>query len=83
MLKRKKLAEKLLKEVEELSGLKVEEQRMEAQREVWLTNGILRLMCFSPDDAGDDAVAQEELRTIVTESASMIPSRRRRMLVNI
>ena len=49
----------------------------------WLTNGILRLMGFSPDDAGDDAVSQEELRTIVTESASMIPSRHRRMLVNI
>ena len=49
----------------------------------WLTNGILKLMGFSPDRAGDDAVSQEELRTIVTESASMIPSRHRRMLVNI
>lgn len=49
----------------------------------WLTNGILKLMGFSPDTAGDDAVSQEELRTIVTESASMIPSRHRRMLVNI
>jgi Mg2+/Co2+ transporter CorB len=49
----------------------------------WLTNGILKLMGFSPDQAGDDAVSQEELRTIVTESASMIPSRHRRMLVNI
>jgi Mg2+/Co2+ transporter CorB len=49
----------------------------------WLTNGILKLMGFSPDTAGDDAVSQEELRTIVTESAPMIPSRHRRMLVNI
>ena len=49
----------------------------------WLTNGILKLMGFSPDQSGDDAVSQEELRTIVTESASMIPSRHRRMLVNI
>lgn len=49
----------------------------------WLTNGILRLMGFSPDTAGDDAVSQEELRTIVTESAPMIPGRHRRMLVNI
>ena len=49
----------------------------------WLTNGILRLIGFSPDSAGDDAVSQDELRTIVTESASMIPSRHRRMLVNI
>ena len=48
-----------------------------------LTNGILKLMGFSPEEAGDDAVSQEELRTIVTESASMIPSRHRRMLVNI
>ena len=47
------------------------------------TNGILRLMGFNPDDAGDDALSQEELRTIVTESGSMIPSRHRRMLVNI
>lgn len=49
----------------------------------WLTNGILKLIGFSPDSAGDDAVSQDELRTIVTESASMIPSRHRRMLVNI
>lgn len=49
----------------------------------WLTNGILRLLGFSPDQAGDDAVSQDELRTIVTESGSMIPSRHRRMLVNI
>lgn len=49
----------------------------------WLTNGILKLMGFSPDTAGDDAVSQEELRTIVTESAPMIPGRHRRMLVNI
>ena len=47
------------------------------------TNGILRLMGFNPDAAGDDALSQEELRTIVTESGSMIPSRHRRMLVNI
>ena len=49
----------------------------------WLTNGILKLIGFSPDSTGDDAVSQDELRTIVTESASMIPSRHRRMLVNI
>ena len=49
----------------------------------WLTNGILKLMGFSPDQTGDDAVSQEELRTIVTESASMIPTRHRRMLINI
>ena len=41
MLKRRKLAEKQLKEIEELSGHKIEELRMEAQREIWLTHGIL------------------------------------------
>ncbi len=48
-----------------------------------LTNGILKLMGFAPDTAESDAVSQDELRTIVTESGSMIPSRHRRMLINI
>ncbi len=48
-----------------------------------ITNGILKLMGFKPEDQEGEALSQEELRTIVTESASMIPSRHRRMLVNI
>ena len=48
-----------------------------------ITNGILRLMGFRPDAVDGEALSQEELRTIVTESGSMIPSRHRRMLVNI
>lgn len=48
-----------------------------------ITNGILRLMGFRPDAANGEALSQEELRTIVTESGAMIPSRHRRMLVNI
>lgn len=48
-----------------------------------VTNGILKLMGFKPDIQEGEALSQEELRTIVTESGSMIPGRHRRMLVNI
>ncbi len=48
-----------------------------------ITNGILRIMGFRPDTQSGEVLSQEELRTIVTESGSMIPSRHRRMLVNI
>ncbi|EED36620.1 magnesium and cobalt efflux protein CorB [Luminiphilus syltensis NOR5-1B] len=48
-----------------------------------ITNGILRLMGFKPDATDSEALSQEELRTIVTESGSMIPRRHQRMLVNI
>ncbi len=48
-----------------------------------ITNGILRIMGFRPDKQSGEALSQEELRTIVTESGAMIPSRHRRMLVNI
>lgn len=48
-----------------------------------VTNGILRLMGFRPDQQEGEALSQEELRTIVTEAGAMIPSRHRRMLVNI
>lgn len=48
-----------------------------------VTNGILRLMGFRPDEQEGETLSQEELRTIVTESGAMIPSRHRRMLVNI
>jgi len=48
-----------------------------------VTNGILKLMGFKPDAQEGEALSQEELRTIVTESGSMIPGRHRRMLVNI
>jgi len=48
-----------------------------------ITNGILKLMGFRPDAQEGEALSQEELRTIVTESGSMIPSRHRRMLINI
>ncbi len=48
-----------------------------------VTNGLLRLLGFRPDVQEGEALSQEELRTIVTESGTMIPSRHRRMLTNI
>jgi Mg2+/Co2+ transporter CorB len=48
-----------------------------------VTNGLLKLMGFRPDLQNDEALSQEELRTIVTESGTRIPSRHRRMLTNI
>lgn len=48
-----------------------------------VTNGILQLMGFRTEQQEGEALSQEELRTIVTESGAMIPSRHRRMLVNI
>lgn len=48
-----------------------------------VTNGILKLMGFRPDIQEGEALSQEELRTIVTESGTMIPNRHRRMLINI
>ncbi len=48
-----------------------------------ITNGIMKLLGFRPDVNNEDALSQEELRTIVTESGSLIPSRHQRMLVNI
>ena len=48
-----------------------------------VTNGLLKLMGFRPDQASEDALTQEELRTIVSESGGLIPRRHRSMLVNI
>ena len=48
-----------------------------------ITNGLLRLLGFRPDIQEGEALSQEELRTIVTESGTMIPGRHRRMLTNI
>ena len=54
---------------------------------VWLintiTNGLLRLLGFNPADSNDEHVSSDELRTIVTEAGQLIPTRHRRMLLNI
>jgi Mg2+/Co2+ transporter CorB len=49
----------------------------------WVTNGLLRLLGVNPHDAGEEQVSPEELRTIVSDPAAMIPQRHRGMLMNI
>ena len=48
-----------------------------------ITNSLLSLFGFKPDASSEDALTQEELRTIVNESSGLIPRRHRNMLVNI
>lgn len=48
-----------------------------------ITNGLLSLLGFKANEASEDALTQEELRTIVNESGGLIPRRHRNMLVNI
>ena len=48
-----------------------------------IAHGILRLLGVFPDDAGGDALSREELRTVVNEAGAMIPSKHKKMLVNI
>ncbi|WP_439107768.1 HlyC/CorC family transporter [Congregibacter sp.] len=49
----------------------------------WVTNGLLRLLGVNTNEAGEDRVSREELRTIVSDPGAMIPQRHRGMLVNI
>ena len=48
-----------------------------------ITNSLLSLFGFRADASSEDALTQEELRTIVNESSGLIPRRHRNMLVNI
>lgn len=48
-----------------------------------ITNGLLSLLGFKANATSEDALTQEELRTIVNESGGLIPRRHRNMLVNI
>ena len=48
-----------------------------------VTNGILQLLGFRTEQQEGESLSREELRTIVNESGSMIPTRHRGMLVNI
>lgn len=54
---------------------------------VWLvnmiSNGLLRLVGVSADEAGADHLSREELRTVVTESGALIPKRHKGMLLSI
>ncbi len=54
---------------------------------VWLVNtaanGLLRIVQVRVEDVSAAEISQEELRTVVNESGSLIPRRHRRMLVSI
>jgi len=49
-----------------------------------ITNGFMRLFGINPTtNGGDDALSSEELRTVVNEASSMIPSSHQDMLLSI
>lgn len=48
-----------------------------------VTNGLLKLLGFDPQNAEDEHISTEELRTIVTDAGRLIPARHRKMLLNI
>jgi Mg2+/Co2+ transporter CorB len=54
---------------------------------VWLvnlmSNGVLRLMGVSPEEAAAHSLSVEELRSVVAEAGAMIPERHQRMLLSI
>ena len=54
---------------------------------VWSTNtvsnGLLRMLGVNPNKAQGDQLNQEELRTVVNEAGSLIPSRNKSMLLSI
>jgi Mg2+/Co2+ transporter CorB len=49
----------------------------------FLANGLLRLLGFAAHRDHDHALSEAELRTLVTESASLMPRRHQRMLLSI
>ncbi|MEC8009748.1 MAG: HlyC/CorC family transporter [Pseudomonadota bacterium] len=49
----------------------------------FLSNGLLYILGVRPDAAQDKGLSREELRTLVNESRSVIPSRHRTMLLSI
>jgi Mg2+/Co2+ transporter CorB len=48
-----------------------------------ISNGLLKLMNVNVDDAGQDHLSREELRTLVHEAGGMIPKRHQHMLLGI
>ncbi|SEQ77500.1 Mg2+ and Co2+ transporter CorB, contains DUF21, CBS pair, and CorC-HlyC domains [Solimonas aquatica] len=54
---------------------------------VWLvnliSNGLLRIVGVSPEDAAQHSLSSEELRTVVAEAGAMIPQRHQKMLMAI
>lgn len=49
----------------------------------FITNNIMRLLGINPKSAGRDTLSAEELRTVVHEAGSLIPSRHQEMLISI
>ncbi|MGM0769260.1 MAG: HlyC/CorC family transporter [Pseudomonadota bacterium] len=54
---------------------------------VWAVNlftgAILKVLGISPDDAANDHLSREELRTVVNEAGALIPAKHKDMLVGI
>lgn len=54
---------------------------------VWAVNlftgAILKILGISPDDAANDHLSREELRTVVNEAGALIPAKHKDMLVGI
>ncbi len=48
-----------------------------------IANGILKRLGISLDDAPEQVLSQEELRTVVMEAGAMIPKRHQQMLLSI
>ena len=48
-----------------------------------ISNTLLRLMGVNPDSTDGDQLSQEELRTVVNEAGTLIPTRHKGMLLNI
>lgn len=49
----------------------------------YITNAMLRALGFDPENADDEHLSTDELRTIVTDAGQMIPASHRDMLLNI
>ncbi|TJY62113.1 HlyC/CorC family transporter [Sinimarinibacterium sp. CAU 1509] len=48
-----------------------------------ISNGLLRLIGVTPEDAAQHSLSTEELRTVVAEAGAMIPQRHQKMLLSI
>lgn len=49
----------------------------------WITNGFIKLIGISHEQAAHHSLSTEELRTVVNESGALLPERHQSMLVNI
>lgn len=54
---------------------------------VWMvtviSNGVIRMLGVSPEEAAQHSLSTEELRTVVVEAGAMIPQRHQKMLLSI